>query len=121
MSDIATLLGELIITQDFNLHVNIESADTSSFLNILDSFDLVQRVDFPTHVLRHTLDLTIFPQQCEVMSVTLSDRIFYHFAVLADLNIDIQTHSIERKKVHYRNIKSIDIEAVLFRTVADPS
>lgn len=52
--------GELILLGDFNLHVDIPSNhDATKFLNILESTNLLQHVNLPTHQNGHTLDLVI--------------------------------------------------------------
>jgi len=52
--------SDLIITGDFNLHLDNPSAPyVSSFLDILDTFGLTQHITFPTHESGHTLDLLI--------------------------------------------------------------
>jgi len=56
----ATTPNEFVLVGDFNVHVDTPS-DTlsSSFLNLLSSVNLVQHVNFPTHIENHTLDLLI--------------------------------------------------------------
>src|SRR6218665_573234 len=54
----ATIPNEFVLVGDFNIHVDTPS-DTfpSNFLNLLSSVNLVQHVNFPTHIKNHTLDL----------------------------------------------------------------
>ena len=50
----------LLIVGDFNIHVeNSNDATARQFLDLLDSFDLVQHVGEKTHANGHTLDLVI--------------------------------------------------------------
>ena len=52
--------GELILLGDFNIAVNKPfHAEPATFLDILDSFNLVNKVDKPTHRLSNTLNLII--------------------------------------------------------------
>ena len=52
--------GKLLLTGDFNIHVNnLESPDANTFLDVLDSFGLQNHISFPTHHLNNTLDLVI--------------------------------------------------------------
>ena len=52
--------GKLLLTGDFNIHMNdLESPDTNTFLDVLDSFCLQNDISFPTHCLNNTLDLVI--------------------------------------------------------------
>ena len=52
--------SELLVTGDFNYHLDCPSEPTVSQLtSLLDTFDLTQHVTFPTHSSGHTLDLFI--------------------------------------------------------------
>ena len=52
--------GNILIVGDFNFHVdNTRSSDTITFNKILESFNLQQHVNEPTHKQGHTLDLII--------------------------------------------------------------
>ena len=54
------LSGELLLIADFNITVNkLFDTKPATFLDILDSFNLVNRLVKPTHSLSHTLDLII--------------------------------------------------------------
>jgi hypothetical protein len=49
-----------LIIGDFNLHVDdSENSYATQFLSLLDSCNLTQLVNFPTHRCGHTLDLII--------------------------------------------------------------
>src|SRR6218665_1333899 len=74
----------------FNVHVDTPS-DTlpSSFLNLLSSVNLVQHVNFPTHIENHTLDLLI-TSTASLLSPKASQSAFNitdHFLIMADLEI----------------------------------
>src|SRR6218665_2415997 len=58
----ATTPNEFVLVGDFNVQVDTPS-DTlsSSFLNLLSLVNLVQHVNFPTHIEKHTLDLLTTP------------------------------------------------------------
>ena len=76
LSELTTLLeilvplsSELVITGDFNYHLNCSSDQSvSQLLYLLDMFDLKQLVNFPTHNSGHTLDLFIKPCAPTLMS-----------------------------------------------------
>ena len=46
----STLHHHLVVVGDFSLLVDTSSSDVRQFADILESFDLDQRVDFPTHI-----------------------------------------------------------------------
>ena len=78
---------------------------------ILDSFDLHQYVDFPTHIHGHSLDLMICSPGCNVLSVSASDLISDHFSVVANLQIpSIHSRTIPQT-IKYRKLQSINVEA----------
>ena len=52
--------GNIILTGDFNIKMNNpDDPDMNTLSNLLDSFDLVNHVRFPTHRSMNTLDLVI--------------------------------------------------------------
>jgi Endonuclease-reverse transcriptase len=66
-----TFRNELVITGDFNIHVNATDWRSPRFAEILESFSLLQSVSEPTHWQRNTLDLVIMrfdgrPMTCSV-------------------------------------------------------
>ena len=63
LTSLAVRPGELLVTGDFNIHVD-DTNDPNSrrFLDILDSLNLVQHVTEPTHKAGHTLDLVMYSQ-----------------------------------------------------------
>ncbi|KAL2086001.1 hypothetical protein ACEWY4_019321 [Coilia grayii] len=89
LSDFSTLVSavltnydRIIITGDFNIHVN-KSGDSNGkdLLNTLDGFGLRQYVTEATHQLGNTLDLVI-PQILKVYF----HRVFINFAVFSSIN-----------------------------------
>ena len=75
MESLATLPGELIITGDFNFHVeNIgEYNDAREFLDLIDSFNLQNNVSGATHIRGGTLDLIVTASQHLTKDVTIVD------------------------------------------------
>jgi exonuclease III len=60
LSSICTDYDCLILTGDFNFHIDIPTNHhTRDFTAILDTFSLTQHIDQPTHTHGHTLDLVI--------------------------------------------------------------
>ena len=66
--------SETFILRDFNMHLDIPSSNTKTFNNIIESFDCLQHVNFPTHIHGHWLDL--FISRCN-QSSDIIDRIFF--------------------------------------------
>ena len=84
---LASLPHDLLLMGDFNLHLESSSPDVRQLTSILESFYLNQHVTFPTHIHGHSLDVMIFSNRCDVLSVSPSDDISDHFSVVADLKI----------------------------------
>src|SRR5207244_996394 len=110
LEDIISSPSELIITGDFNIHVDDATCHfATSFLSILDSFGLSQLVNFPIHISGHTLDLVItrssstFFSEIDYTEPSLSD----HSAILSSFSVLSYSRSPRITK-HTRNIKSTD-------------
>ena len=89
----------LVLTGDFNIHVNIESdSDAVRFLDLLSSMGFQQHISFPTHISGNTLDLLI--------SRTLDSNLIHHVrpgAYFSDhcltfFTINVSTPQLSRKK-----------------------
>jgi Reverse transcriptase (RNA-dependent DNA polymerase)/Endonuclease-reverse transcriptase len=88
LSNLRSKPSDLIISGDFNIHIDNSSPSALSFLTLLDSFGLIQFVNFPTHELGQSLDLLISSSESLVSNVhpyfpAISD----HDAVLATLSV----------------------------------
>ena len=103
----------LIITGDFNIHVNnTNDSDACEFLDLLASLGLKQHVVGPTHEGGHTLALVITRQYDQVIkSAPMIDRfISDHAAVLCQLDSVKPCTAV--KEISYRQLKSIDMDAL---------
>ena len=81
--------GELILTGDFNIHMDkLHLSDTILFNDFLDTFNLAYRVTFSTHLSQHTMDLMLFETQSTIVSGIRQGHPFsdHHF-IHADLCI----------------------------------
>ena len=92
------LSGELILVGDFNIVVNKPlDAGPASFLDVLHSFNLINRVDKPTHRLCNTLDLIIHDADSSIIPKIKVDRLFSdHNIILFDISLP---HTITTSKV----------------------
>ena len=61
LSYISTLPHDLALMGDFNLRIDSSSSDAGRLTGILESFDLHQYVDFPTHTHGHSRPYDLFP------------------------------------------------------------
>ena len=111
LEDLATSPSDLLVTGDFNFHFDQPTdSSVSSFLSLLDTFDLIQHVDHPTHQSGHILDLLISRKTSSSISsvFSINPHLSDHSAVMSVLNIPALPRSPRITKL-VRNFKSIDI------------
>lgn len=108
---LSTSPGYLLPAGDFNIHVDCsDDNDAHKFLNLLESFNMMQHVTGATHSDDHTLDVVItrcdeqFVRDLRVHDPAISD----HLAVMCKLLF--VKPSYKRKEILFRNLKSIDME-----------
>ena len=74
--------GKLIISGDFNIHVDKLCPVSTQFLSLIDSFDVQQHVCEHTHIHGHFLDLVLSrAHEKPIVDLFLSKLISDHFAV----------------------------------------
>jgi len=92
----------LLITGDFNIHVNTPNdADASRFLDLLSSMGLEQHVDKFTHISGNTLDLMITRCSDSLLAAKpMTDYLFSdHSTILCDLTLG-RTSNIQENKIN---------------------
>ena len=107
----ATNPGSLIITGDFNFHVDSKFDMTAgNFLTLLESFNLHQHVSNITHRAGHILNLLFYrSDETIVNSITVHD-ISFSDHLLIKANFQFKKPCFERKCVFSQNLKAVDIE-----------
>jgi hypothetical protein len=69
IENLAGLPGRLLVVGDFNFHLDVSTnRDAILFLDLLDSNNLIQHVETPTHNRGHLLDLVITRNSDTVIS-----------------------------------------------------
>ena len=111
MSYMSTFPHDLALMGDLNIRIDSSSSDAGRLSSILDSFDLHQYVDFPTHIHGHSLDLMIYSPGCNVLSVSASDLISDHISLVANLQIPSNHSRTIPQTIKYRKLQSINMEA----------
>ena len=91
------------IVGDFNIHVHVPGGDGYKFTTFLDSCDLKQLVNQPTHLLGHTLDLILSPSdQDTIVDVKLCDFVSDHALVKCSIVLPHQAVHTPNKVQHRR-------------------
>jgi hypothetical protein len=100
----------LCIVGDFNFHVdNLQNFYATKFCNLLETFDLLQRVRSATHEKGHTLDLVIthpsdlLIEDLSAIDMQMSDHHWIH------CNLPGPKPKTARKEITFRKMKSIDV------------
>ena len=104
-SHASNLTDKMLLVGDFNVH--FDNPDTILLNDLLASYNLVNRINFPTHKLQHTLHLIIYNGDNSLITSTsrgllISDHNFIH----CTLNIKHPLPS--PKTIQYRQIKKMD-------------
>ena len=93
---------------DFNIHVNKDNRENTTFQDLLTSYSLEKHCNFPTHTLGNTLDLVITPQQSTFISnITRYTIISEHYALIFKINVLKPPHK-PSTKLSFGPTKSID-------------
>ena len=100
---------ELMITGDFNLHINKPHVrKVTKFNEILETFNLKQHVIGPTHLAGNTLDLIITREQSNIITkYDIDDLISDHHSILIDMKISKPSKA--KKYVKYRKTKNMNL------------
>jgi exonuclease III len=108
LEQLATSSGNLILSGDFNFHLDTSDPNTIRFNQLLYEMNLVQHVAGPTHRLGHTLDLIITRSHEPIVTSwhtddpELSDHFFVNCALHLGKPPPVQ------ETIHFRKLKSID-------------
>ena len=99
--------GHLVLLGDFNIKTDLIDSESSMFIDTLDTFNLKNHVEFPTHVKGHHLDLVLADQTSPILQNVLpghwiSDHCF------VECNINIKCEKPVTKQVKYRRLHKIN-------------
>ncbi|XP_048578893.1 uncharacterized protein LOC125560696 [Nematostella vectensis] len=104
----------LVLTGDFNIHVNIDSDnDAARFLDLLSSMGLQQHINFPTHISGNTLDLLISRTLDSSLIHDVRPGSYFSDHCIAFFAINVSMPEYSRKKVSFRKVKAIDTTAFM--------
>ena len=112
LEQVNILSGNILIVGDFNFHVdNARNSDTITFNKILESFNLQQHVNEPTHKQGHTLDLIITRNEDR-----LANDIKIHDPVISDhmsvhCTLQLQKPQLQQTEINYRKLNDINMSS----------
>ena len=100
---------KLIIIGDFNIHMDEpHTSDTSSFNEVLDTFDLCQHVKESTHTSGHTIDLCITSNNSELQISTPVIGYFISHHAFTSFHLNVPKPPIQRVRIKSRAISRIN-------------
>ena len=111
---ITSIKSNIMIIGDFNIHMeNTANPDTITFSDYLDSFNLQNHVNFPTHIANHHIDLCITERDSGLFqSISKGHLILDHNFIHAKLRAP--NPYVSPKRISYRKLKNIKHD--LFKT-----
>ena len=110
LEDIHHTTENLAIIGDFNLHLETTCSNSKTFYSLIDSFDLNQKVNFPTHIHGHTLDQVLTKSNNDnISNVHSTDAFSDHFSVSFTLNF-LTPRPHNNATVSFRKYHKIDKE-----------
>ena len=125
LEDIHHTTENLVIISDFNFHVESTSPNTKTFNSLIDSFDLTQEVNFPTHIYGHTLDLLLTKSNNDhILNVHTTDAFSDHFSITCTLHLPTPRSQISAtvsfRKYHKINKEKIKTDLIASDLISNP-
>ncbi|XP_071803691.1 uncharacterized protein [Asterias amurensis] len=122
ITGLALYSGRLVVTGDFNIHVeNVNSSNVQRLQELLTVTNFIQIVNGPTHIKNHTLDLVVVRDDdfqnwinLDVTQSSMSD----HFSVLFALSIDKIDHTPSFESID-KQCFALDLTANLSTTSSE--
>ena len=107
LTQLCSLSTSVLLLGDFNIHMDsTDSTITTDFTDMLDCFNLIQHVNFPTHNRGHILDLVCSTglnlHHLSGSDLFLSD----HLAITMTINIPTPPPK-QKRKINFRKLSSV--------------
>jgi hypothetical protein len=99
---------EVILAGDINIHMDVDNAYSTRFNDILNSFNFIQYIDFPTHKLGHTLDIVATFDGGLYLSGFVSNQYDVSDHFLVDFHLQFAPEVKNEREISYRNSKCMD-------------
>ena len=104
--------GQLLIIEDFNIHVNSASRESKQFTSLLHTYNFTQHVTSPTYCRGRVWDLVITRTDAGTISdISVTDpMISDHSAVI--ITLPTSRPSRPEKIIKFRSFKKLDKDAL---------
>ena len=101
----------LLVSGDFNFHLDDSSdADVRKFMELMDTFGLLQHITTPTHVSGHTLDLIISRSSNAITVLPSKSTCYISDHCFTECQLSISCPNMLVKEVSYRKFKQIHMD-----------
>ena len=112
LEKLSCLRGNLLIVGDFNINwLENNDSERRNLFHILETFGLVQRIDYPTYQNGHLLDYVITRRDSDFASnFSIADKISDHMAL--HVSLACQRPHPERKEVYVRALRRINNDSL---------
>ena len=108
----------LLVSGDFNFHLDDPSdADARKFMELMDTFGLLQHITTPTHVSGHTLDVIISRSSNDINVLPPKSTYYISDHCFTECPLSIPGPNMLVKEVSYRKFKQIRIWVISDRTL----
>ena len=115
LSDFTTMSGHLVLTGDFNIHIEKPSCSFSdSFLQIVGDQNWYQKIDQPTHINGGWLDLVLTNDDYLLSDVDVlpTPEVPDHFLVSFNVHCGSSNRPCQKKTVVSRCMRRVTVEAI---------
>ena len=105
-----TLKKDIVLAGDVNIHMEEDELYANKFKDLLDTFNIIQHVNFPSHIQGHTLDIiATFGEQPEISNINGNLYDVSHH-LLVDFNLAAAPEIKQLKEISYRKLMNIEPE-----------
>ena len=112
LEEMVNIRGEMIMIRGFNIHMDInDDPNTITFNGFLDSFNLHNHVNFPTHKSLHYVDLVITNTNWNIMHTVKQGQMSSDHNFI-DCSLHTEKPKPKTKTVKYRKLKNTDIKTL---------
>ena len=115
-----------MIIDDVNFHLESTSSNSKTFNSLIDLFDSTQKVNYPTHIYGHTLDLLLTKSNNDYISnVHTTDAFSDHFSITCTLHLPTPRSQISAtvsfRKCHRINKEKMKTDLIASDLINNPS
>ena len=93
----------LLIAGDFNFHLDdLADDDSRKFIEVLETFGLMQHVIVPTRVSNHVLDITVTRSSSDVIISEIQASLFLSDHCFLECNLSVPRPNLRNKEIQFR-------------------